>query len=284
MRKQRRKYEMKKMMRVNWRVMIAIVLSLVSFFMLSKYASSPETYKKTIASLDDKKATATGLAAFATAASVAISAIPSDVATPVADELAELSSYFIIILGAIYLEKFLLTIIGYVVFKFFIPVACILYIIDTVQGSEIFRNIIKKVITISLVVILIIPGSEKISTLIQATYDTSIQETIDSVSETIKIEEDEEGGISAIWGKVKDGVSSVYDTVKNTLDNFIEAIGVMIVTTCVIPIITMLFFVWVIKFILGVNINLPEKGQLMIVQRGMTKIKQIMKSKKEEVE
>ena len=284
MRKQRRKYEMKKMMRVNWRVMIAIVLSLVSFFMLSKYASSPETYKKTIASLDDKKATATGLAASATAASVAISAIPSDVATPVADELAELSSYFIIILGAIYLEKFLLTIIGYVVFKFFIPVACILYIIDTVQGSEIFRNIIKKVITISLVVILIIPGSEKISTLIQATYDTSIQETIDSVSETIKIEEDEEGGISAIWGKVKDGVSSVYDTVKNTLDNFIEAIGVMIVTTCVIPIITMLFFVWVIKFILGVNINLPEKGQLMIVQRGMTKIKQIMKSKKEEVE
>lgn len=284
MRKQRRKYEMKKMMRVNWRVMIAIVLSLVSFFMLSKYASSPETYKKTIASPDDKKATATGLAASATAASVAISAIPSDVATPVADELAELSSYFIIILGAIYLEKFLLTIIGYVVFKFFIPVACILYIIDTVQGSEIFRNIIKKVITISLVVILIIPGSEKISTLIQATYDTSIQETIDSVSETIKIEEDEEGGISAIWGKVKDGVSSVYDTVKNTLDNFIEAIGVMIVTTCVIPIITMLFFVWVIKFILGVNINLPEKGQLMIVQRGMTKIKQIMKSKKEEVE
>ena len=275
---------MKKMMRVNWRVMIAIVLSLVSFFMLSKYASSPETYKKTIASLDDKKATATGLAASATAASVAISAIPSDVATPVADELAELSSYFIIILGAIYLEKFLLTIIGYVVFKFFIPVACILYIIDIVQGSEIFRNIIKKVITISLVVILIIPGSEKISTLIQATYDTSIQETIDSVSETIKIEEDEEGGISAIWGKVKDGVSSVYDTVKNTLDNFIEAIGVMIVTTCVIPIITMLFFVWVIKFILGVNINLPEKGQLMIVQRGMTKIKQIMKSKKEEVE
>ena len=275
---------MKKMMRVNWRVMIAIVLSLVSFFMLSKYASSPETYKKTIASLDDKKATATGLAASATAASVAISAIPSDVATPVADELAELSSYFIIILGAIYLEKFLLTIIGYVVFKFFIPVACILYIIDTVQGSEIFRNIIKKVITISLVVILIIPGSEKISTLIQATYDTSIQETIDSVSETIKIEEDEEGGISAIWGKVKDGVSSVYDTVKNTLDNFIEAIGVMIVTTCVIPIITMLFFVWVIKFILGVNINLPEKGQLMILQRGMTKIKQIMKSKKEEVE
>ena len=213
-----------------------------------------------------------------------ISSTPSDVATPVADELAELSSYFIIILGAIYLEKFLLTIIGYVVFKFFIPVACILYIIDTVQGSEIFRNIIKKVITISLVVILIIPGSEKISTLIQATYDTSIQETIDSVSETIKIEEDEEGGISAIWGKVKDGVSSVYDTVKNTLDNFIEAIGVMIVTTCVIPIITMLFFVWVIKFILGVNINLPEKGQLMIVQRGMTKIKQIMKSKKEEVE
>ena len=262
---------MKKRSKVKLRVVIAVVVALISFFGISQYASSPGTYKKTIASLDDKKGTATGLAASATAASVAVSAIPSDVATPIADELAELSSYFIIILGAIYLEKYLLTIIGYVVFKLLIPIVCCLFIIDTVKENEQCRSIMRKLVSIGLVAILVIPGSEKVSTLIQSTYDSTIQETIDTVSETIEVEEDEEGGFSAIWSKVKGGVTGAVDTVKDTLNNFIEAIAVMIVTTCVIPIITMLFFIWAIKSILGVNINIPEKENLMIVKKGIRK-------------
>lgn len=207
---------MNKRIKGDVKIVIAIVLALVSFFGLSKYASSPKTYEKTIASLDDKKVTATALAVSATAASVAVSAIPSDVATPIANELA----------------------------------------------------------------LLVIPGSEKISSIIQATYDTSIQNVIDSVPEEIEIEEDEEGVFSAIWGKVKGGVTGAVDTVKDTLNNFLEAIAVMIVTTCVIPIVTMLFFIWASKSILGVNINLPEKEQLMLVKKGIQKIKQ----KDEEVE
>ena len=138
----------------------------------------------------------------------------------------------------------------------------------------------KKLVTIGLLALLVIPGSDKISSIIQATYDTSIQNVIDSVPEEIEIEEDEEGVFSAIWGKVKGGVTGAVDTVKDTLNNFLEAIAVMIVTTCVIPIVTMLFFIWASKSILGVNINLPEKEQLMLVKKGIQKIKQ----KDEEVE
>lgn len=265
---------MNKRIKGDVKIVIAIVLALVSFFGLSKYASSPKTYEKTIASLDDKKVTATALAVSATAASVAVSAIPSDVATPIANELAELSSYFIIILGAIYLEKYLLTIIGYITFRILIPIACALFILNRIRENETCRNIMKKLVTIGLMALLVIPGSEKISGLIQETYDTSIQDVIDSVPEEIEIEEEEEGGFSALWGKVKDGVTGAVDTVKDTLNNFLEAIAVMIVTTCVIPIVTMLFFIWASKSILGVNINLPEKEQLMFVKKGMRKIKQ----------
>lgn len=69
-------------------------------------------------------------------------------------------------------------------------------------------------------------------------------------------------------------MTGAVDTVKDTLNNFLEAIAVMIVTTCVIPIVTMLFFIWASKSILGVNINLPEKEQLMLVKKGIQKIKQ----------
>ena len=79
-----------------------------------------------IQSLDDKKTTALELTAAATAASAAITLIPGDAGTPIADKLADLSSYFLIVVCAIYLEKYLVTITGLAAFKLLIPIGCIL--------------------------------------------------------------------------------------------------------------------------------------------------------------
>ena len=76
-------------------------------------------WQKTIASLDEKKSTVTGLAAASISVSSAITLIPGDTATPIANELADLSTYFMVILSAVFLEKYLLTIIGFIVFKIF---------------------------------------------------------------------------------------------------------------------------------------------------------------------
>ena len=43
-------------------------------------------------------------------------------------------------------------------------------------------------------------------------------------------------------------------TAENVLNRFIEALAVMIVTSCVIPILVLFFFVWVTKLILGVDL------------------------------
>ena len=42
------------------------------------------------------------------------------------------------------------------------------------------------------------------------------------------------------------------------LNRFLEALAVMLVTTCLIPILVLLFFVWLVKLILGVE--LPPLG------------------------
>ena len=80
----------------------------------AKYTSSPtmKINAHAIQSLDDKKTTALELTAAATAASAAITLIPGDAGTPIADKLADLSSYFLIVVCAIYLEKYLVTITG----------------------------------------------------------------------------------------------------------------------------------------------------------------------------
>ena len=99
------------------------VFAIISFAVIAPFASSVDSYEGTISALDEKKDNVLKLTAASTATSVAITFIPGDAATPIAEKLADLSSYFLIVLCAIYLEKYLLTITGFVAFKILIPVS-----------------------------------------------------------------------------------------------------------------------------------------------------------------
>ena len=46
---------------------------------------------------------------------------------------------------------------------------------------------------------------------------------------------------------------------ETSLNNFIEALAVMIVTSCVIPILVLMFFVWLVKTLLNVEIHANPK-------------------------
>ena len=42
------------------------------------------------------------------------------------------------------------------------------------------------------------------------------------------------------------------------MSNFIDAIAILLITSCVIPIIVLIFLMWIIKMIFGINISLPN--------------------------
>ena len=63
------------------------------------------------------------------------------------------------------------------------------------------------------------------------------------------------------WTKLRIPSPEQKVNLENTLNRFIEAIAVMLVTSCVIPILVLLFFVWLVKLVLGVNITLPQIGK-----------------------
>lgn len=246
------------------KAVIPLIIALISMFGVARYAASPEFHAKTIASLDDKKTTVMELTAASTAASAAITLIPGDTATPIADKLADFSTYFLVVLCAIYLEKYLVTITGYVAFVILIPAACVLLSINVFTENSAWKYFAKKLIVFALAIVLVIPASVKISNMIEKTYNTSIEKTIESAKETTEevkeeTKKEKDGVISGIITSVKDGVSDITKKVENTLNNFIEALAVMLVTSCVIPIVVMLFFVWLVKGVLGVDINLPKK-------------------------
>lgn len=256
-------------------VILPLIIALLSFFVVARYTSSPEFNKKTIQSLDDKKTTVMELTAASTAASAAISLIPGDGGTPIAEKLADLSSYFLVVICAIYLEKYLVTITGYAAFSILIPLACVLFSAYFLWNRDGFRILAEKLLLFGLAVYLVIPASVKVADMIDATYQSSIESTIDSAKQAtdeIESETDTEestngssndtkstvkkGLLSGIVSKVEETVSGAAKNVENVLNRFIEALAVMLVTSCLIPILVLVFFVWLVKMILGVDLDL----------------------------
>lgn len=265
--------------------LIPIVIALLSFFVIARFTSSTEFNAKTIQSLDDKKTTVMELAAASTAASAAITLIPGDVGTPIANKLADLSSYFLIVLCAIYLEKYLVTITGYAAFKILVPIACVFFSGYLLWRKEILRVVAQKFLLFGLAVYLVIPASVKVADMIETTYASSIESTIETAKQTtdeIESETGESGQVddkssneksqsdsdsdskenaggffSGLFNKVKEGVSTATANVENVLNNFIEALAILLVTSCLIPILVLIFFVWLVKMLLGLNIDIP---------------------------
>ena len=243
-----------------------ILIAALSFFFLAGILSSPETYSGIIRSIDDKVETVLKLTASSTAASAGITAIPGDAGTPIAEKLAEFSEYGILILCVLYAEKYLLSILGSGVFKFIIPIACILYPLGFFRNLEGIKPLLKKIAIVSLALYFVIPLSVRISDRIYETYQASIDNTI-SAAEEIALEtkqlgqsEESQSVLRQAWSALSGGASDLVDRGAEILNRFIESLAIMIVTSCVAPILVLLFSLWIIKQILGTYayINNPE--------------------------
>ena len=194
-----------------------------------------------------------------TAASAAITLIPGDVGTPIAEKLTDLSGYFIIIFCAIYLEKYLFTIMGAVAFKFLIPAACLLWSVGIIMTRDNLKRFARNMIVLGLVLFAVIPVSLGISASIEKNYEKSMQETIEQakkspeeIQKEQKEEKEDEGNvIDQFVDKVKTGTGDAIEKMQTVLSNMGEAIAVLLVTTCVIPVLVMLFFLWIIRIFFG---------------------------------
>ena len=306
---------------------ILLLVAILSVTVVGKYASAPENHQKTIASLDEKKQTVMELTAASTVTSALITLLPGDTATPIAEKMADVSGYLLIVLCAIYLEKYLVTITGYVAFTYLIPIACGLWILNLFFENATVRKLAEKLAVFGLAIFLVVPASVKISDLIGDTYQAQIQETIDEAKNTQNILENSSkdssatgtetdgntatenatedtaktntgnttgnnstGGIfgygSNLFDMAKDALSDAKETVTNAVENvaisseelvkkvenslnhFIEAVAVMIITSCVIPMLVLLLFFWMVKIVLDVDLSgvkikgmLPEKKE-----------------------
>ena len=291
---------------------ILLLVAILSITVIGKYASAPENHQKTIASLDEKKQTVMELTAASTVTSALITLLPGDTATPIAEKMADVSGYLLVVLCAIYLEKYLVTITGYVAFTYLIPIACGLWIFNLIFANATVRKLAAKLAVFGLAISFVVPASVKISDLIGDTYQAQIEATIEDAKNTQSILENSDlrndtdatdasgtgttgtatqntqekdnstsGSVTNIFDWAKDAISGAKDSVANVVENvtisteeliqkvenslnhFIEAVAVMIITSCVIPMLVLLLFFWMVKIVLDVDLSgVKIKGML----------------------
>ena len=256
------------------RLIVGILLAaaaLISVLWLADLASSPERHAASLAELDEKKVTVMELTAASAAASVAVSAVPGDSTTPLANQIAELSSYLLLVVGAIMLEKVLLTLTGYLTFTFLIPAACALGILFLLFQRPFLRQLAVKLAVFGLALWLVIPASLQVSSLVESTF--SVQQTVEEAAraaDTIEEEPEEEsdsGWLSQIGDAIAGTVSGAVEQAENALGRFVDAVAALIIVNCVIPLLVLWLFLWLARTILGLHMDLPVQ-KLRGLRRG----------------
>lgn len=243
----------------------ALLAALLSVFVLSRYAASARFHASTLAALEEKQSTVLELTAASTAASAAITLIPGDTATPIAEKLADLSTGFLVVLCAIYLEKYLLTITGFAAFNVLIPAACLLFAASLFVQWDVLRVLARKLLVFGIAIVLVIPAGVKVSDLIDDTYQERIQATIQAGKEAAAAVEDSqeepeadkgfwEGLMDKVTGGITGAAAKITQKVGDMVNDFMEALAIMLVTACLIPILVLLFFVWLIKITFSIEI------------------------------
>ena len=235
-----------------------ICLFIMSLFVLRPISMNVKTYSGIIESIDERKDTVTGLVAASALVSTGISLIPDDTATPIATQIAEAADYLMIVLGVLYLEKYLLPILGGLSTVLLIPVGCIMSIIY-IKGTRAqkLKEVIDRVLIAAVAVVFVIPISVGVTNLIEAVYQESIT---NSINQVMIIEEEIEGESAAernFWeqltdaaGKAISGVTHTVEWAKNAMSRFVEAIVMLIIVNCVIPVMTAVAFLWIVKMLM----------------------------------
>lgn len=260
-------------------IVALVVLALLSGFVARPHFADTKTWDSTIEVIDQKKGNVLALTTSSVALSAGITALPGDTGTPVAEQLAQLSGNLGIVLAVLYLEKYLLTILWSVGLGILIPFALVLFAISLgIHGrwstSTVIRRVATRVLVVAIIGMVLVPASVWVSQKVDETYQVSIEQAEQKATEASKtsstksekksettenknVLEQLTDGASSLITSVTSGAKQMTDEIVQQVTDLIEGVIVMIVTSCVIPLLVLAAFLWLGHVLLGIDISGP---------------------------
>ena len=242
--------------------------ALLSMFVLTEITTSKEMFKGIIEVLNQKSKNVLGLTATTAATSTAISLLPNNAGMPIANEIANLSSWLLVITCAIQLEKFLVVSMGYISFGILVPISCATGIIYQFSKKEAFKKFAIKFLIFAIVLFLLIPTSIGVTKIIDKSVD-ELNGLYEPLQEEVVEETEDKNFFQKILGKIEDATTDVIEKAENTLNKLVNEIAALVVTSIVIPILVFMLFIWLINTFLGTNLKLPTPKKRTFYKKKM---------------
>lgn len=272
---QRRKFEMKHLMEIT-KSLFYIFIIVLSTCVLFYKVPEMEFMQETVKSLEESQNTITAFSGTTIATSVAISALPDDFATPLANTISDLNIYLIFMLIVVFVEKLIVLEGTKISLALIIPIACVLHIAYVWTTKEVCKQFARKFMILGVSVVLVIPISTHFTEIVCADYMTYVDETIaetqagaDKINEAMT-----EDSNKSIFDKLSDAFETAIQGIKDLLTYFqnvvkkcVNSVAIMIVTTFVLPLLILILFRWLLKELFALNIPAPNVQISMLANK-----------------
>ena len=252
-------------------LLIPVLIAVLSFFVLSEKIPQTQYIQTSLESVEKSKTTVMEFAGATLATSLAISALPDDFASPLAESLADMNKYFIFILIVLFVERLILMQGIKVSFLAIIPVACLLYAFGYAIRREFFINFGKKIGLLGLALVLVIPCSTHVTNYVGKEYLEYVDETIqdtqkgsDTINEIVLNEDTEQTIFEKLSGAFKTAIQGVKDLLQyfnNMIKKCMNSIAIMIITTFLLPLVNLFFFKWLLAELFQIKFAVPDVAE-----------------------
>ena len=222
--------------------------------------TNAETYSHSVTFLEERLENANKLVIGSGSASFIVSMFPDDTGTPIANQLAKISSFLLVVISAILLEKYLITAMGLVASVVIFPLACLLGIGSVLIQTDYRRKLAEYAVRVAIFgicILLVIPlgciGGRAVEDLNRDSINRAMTNAREANSIVEQIPEGEKQNIFSKVGDFFSGIwnsaTQAYDWGKTVLANYMSSVAVMLVTTIAVPILLLLAFIWTVKYL-----------------------------------
>ena len=249
-------------------ILILVLIGVFSFFVITSWLPDRGFIKDSIKSVEESSNTVMKFSAATLSTSLAISALPDDFATPLADSLADMNIYFIAILVMLHFEQLLIRYGVKLAFAIAIPVACGIGILSILLKKELLKGIAARVAVLGLAVALVVPCSTHITNYVAADLTAYVENTIaDTEDGADKLNEAMDGGTEeqTIFEKLSDlfqtainDMSNLMTHFQNTIRKCMNSIAILILTNCLMPIVNFFILKWILKETFHIALPMPQ--------------------------
>lgn len=250
------------------KILSLLLIAAVSFFFAAKWFSDTYFVKESLERVEESSQTVTIFSTATLSISLAISAMPDDFASPLANTFADMNIYFVVILVVLFLEKIIILYGIKLSFAILLPSACVLGAFSAAFRNNALKTLAIRLCALALTVVFVVPCSTFVTNYVAADLTAYVEETIsETTAGADKLNGAMEGGSEDrnIFEKLSDlfrtAIKDISDLMlhfRNNIRRCMHSIAILILTNCIMPLLTFFLLKWILKETFNIVIPTPH--------------------------